>query len=84
MIDKLKEELKTLRTTLKAQIQSKNEYFSLKVTTQKKVDLFVSKIKVIETQIKSITAFVTEVEDTIETVENKVKEELATKKVIET
>lgn len=39
-IDKITDELKTLRATLKKNIQQKNEMFSTKVTTQKQHDLF--------------------------------------------
>jgi len=54
------------------------------VTTQKQSDLFTSRIKTIELQIVNIKDFIIDVESTITTVENKIKEELATKKVIET
>jgi hypothetical protein len=47
-IDKITEELKTLRETLKKNIQQKNEMFSTKVTTQKQHDLFVNQQKTIE------------------------------------
>jgi hypothetical protein len=39
-IDKLTKEIKELRDTTKKSIQSKNEYFSTKVTTQKQYDLY--------------------------------------------
>lgn len=54
------------------------------MTTQKQSDLFTSRIKTIELQIVNIKDFIIDVESTITTVENKIKEELATKKVIET
>jgi hypothetical protein len=41
-------------------------------------------VKTIETQIVNIKDFIVEVEGTIKTVEKKIKEEIATKKVIET
>lgn len=65
-------------------IQQKNEAFSTKVTTQKTVDLYMNQIKVIDVQVKNLKDFVLEVENTITGVEAKIKEELATKKVIET
>lgn len=54
------------------------------MTTQKQSDLFTTRIKTIELQIVNIKDFIIDVESTITTVENKIKEELATKKVIET
>jgi MinD-like ATPase involved in chromosome partitioning or flagellar assembly len=83
-IDKISDEIKTLRSDLKKNIQSKNEMFSTKVTTQKQHDLFVNQQKTIEEQVKNIKDFVAEIEDTVKTVEGKIKEEVATKKVIET
>lgn len=44
----------------------------------------INSIKVIDVQVKNIKDFVAEVENTIEIVEAKIKEEIATKKVIET
>lgn len=41
-------------------------------------------MKVIEVQVKNIKDFVGDTENTIEIVESKIKEEAATKKVIET
>lgn len=84
MIDKITEEIKELRKTLKTAIQQKNEFFSLKVTTQKEVDLFISREKIITEQIKGITIFITECESNIEVVETKIKEEVTIKKVVET
>jgi hypothetical protein len=82
-IDKISDELKTLRATLKKNIQQKNELFSTKVTTQKQHDLFTNQQKIIEEQVKNLKDFVGEIENTIKTVEGKIKEEIATKKVIE-
>lgn len=84
MIDKITEEIKELRKTLKSAIQQKNEFFSLKVTTQKEIDLFISREKVLTEQIKGITIFITECESNIEVVETKIKEEVTIKKVVET
>jgi hypothetical protein len=84
MIDKITEEIKELRKTLKTAIQQKNEFFSLKVTTQKEIDLFISREKVLTEQIKGITIFITECESNIEVVETKIKEEVTIKKVVET
>lgn len=84
MIDKITEEIKELRKTLKSAIQQKNEFFSLKVTTQKEIDLFISREKVLVEQIKGITIFITECESNIEVVETKIKEEVTIKKVVET
>lgn len=84
MIDKITEEIKELRKTLKSAIQQKNEFFSLKVTTQKEIDLFISREKVLTEQIKGITVFITECESNIEVVETKIKEEVTIKKVVET
>jgi hypothetical protein len=83
-IEKITIEIKELRKLLKKTVQQKNEYFSTKVTTQKQIDLFTQQIKIIEIQIRNIKIFITEVETTIESVETKIKEEIATKKVIET
>jgi len=83
-IDKITEEITTLRKDLKKNIQQKNEMFSTKVTTQKQHDLFTNQQKTIEEQVKNLKEFVGEIENTIKTVENKIKEEIATKKVIET
>lgn len=47
-IDKISEEIKTARTDLKKNIQTKNELFSTKVTTQKQHDLFTNQQKTIE------------------------------------
>jgi hypothetical protein len=47
-IDKISEEIKTLRADLKKSIQSKNEMFSTKVTTQKQHDLYTNQQKTIE------------------------------------
>jgi len=58
--------------------------FSTKVTTQKQHDLYTNQQKVIEQQVKNLKDFVAEVENTIKIVEGKIKEEIATKKVIET
>jgi len=82
-IDTITTEIKKIRKTLKAQIQSKNEYFSLKVTTQKEIDLFTSRSKVITIQITNLKEFILEVEATITSVETKIKEELATKAVVD-
>lgn len=84
MVDKITEEIKELRKTLKSAIQQKNEFFSLKVTTQKEIDLFISREKVLTEQIKGITIFITECESNIEVVETKIKEEVTIKKVVET
>jgi len=69
---------------LKKNIQQKNELFSTKVTTQKQHDLFTNQQKTIEEQVRNLKDFVAEIENTIKTVESKIKEEVATKKVIET
>jgi chromosome segregation ATPase len=53
-IDEMTEKIKETRKTIKAQIQSKNEYFATKVTTQKQVDLFSSRSKIIDTQVTNI------------------------------
>jgi len=82
-IDKMTKEIAKLRKDIKKNIQQKNEFFSTKVTTQKQSDLFTKSIKTIETQIKNIKEFIAEVETTITGVEAKIKEEKATKKVIE-
>jgi tetrahydromethanopterin S-methyltransferase subunit B len=58
--------------------------FSTKVTTQKQSDLLTNQTKTIEEQVKNLKAFVAEVENTVKIVEGKIKEEIATKKVIET
>jgi len=58
--------------------------FSTKVTTQKQHDLFTNQQKTIEEQVKNLKDFVAEVENTVKVVEGKIKEEIATKKVIET
>merc|ERR1712139_745218 len=55
-----------------------------KVTTQKQIDLIINNVKTINVQLKNIKDFITEVENTIEITEAKIKEEIATKKVIET
>merc|ERR1711990_768635 len=83
-IDKITEEITKLRKDLKKDIQSKNEMFSTKVTTQKQSDLYTNQQKTIEEQVKNLKDFVGEIENTIKTVEGKIKEEIATKKVIET
>lgn len=83
-IDKITEEIEKLRKDLKKNIQTKNEMFSTKVTTQKQHDLFTNQIKTIEEQVKNLKDFVAEVENTVKVVEGKIKEEVATKKVIET
>lgn len=82
-IDKITEEITKLRKELKTNIQQKNEMFSTKVTTQKQHDLFTNQQKTIEEQVKNLKDFVGEIENTIKTVEGKIKEEIATKKVIE-
>merc|ERR1711881_505048 len=46
-------------------------------------DLFTNQQKTIEEQVKNLKEFVGEIENTIKTVEGKIKEEIATKKVIE-
>lgn len=81
-IDEMTEKIKETRKTIKGQIQSKNEYFATKVTTQKQVDLFSSRSKIIDIQVTNIKAFISQVEETITQVETKMKEELATKSVI--
>jgi phage shock protein A len=58
--------------------------FSTKVTTQKQSDLYTNQQKTIEEQVKNLKDFVGEIENTVKTVEGKIKEEIATKKVIET
>ena len=83
-IDKITEEITKLRTDLKKNIQQKNEMFSTKVTTQKQHDLFTNQQKTIEEQVHNLKDFVGEIENTIKVVESKIKEEIATKKVIET
>merc|ERR1711990_327395 len=83
-IDKITEEITKLRKDLKKNIQQKNEMFSTKVTTQKQHDLYTNQQKIIEEQVKNLKDFVGEVENTIKIVEGKIKEEIATKKVIET
>jgi chromosome segregation ATPase len=83
-VDKLSAEIKQLRESIKVNIQQKNEIFTLKVTTQKQIDLHVNQVKTIDTQLKNMKDFITEIEGTIETVESKIKEEIATKKVITT
>merc|ERR1711990_81586 len=83
-IDKITEEITKLRKDLKKNIQQKNEMFSTKVTTQKQHDLFTNQQTTIEEQVKNLKDFVGEIENTIKTVEGKIKEEVATKKVIET
>merc|ERR1711990_1085812 len=83
-IDKITEEITKLRKDLKKNIQQKNELFSTKVTTQKQSDLYTNQQKTIEEQVKNLKDFVGEIENTIKTVEGKIKEEIATKKVIET
>jgi hypothetical protein len=83
-IDKISESIKTLRETLKKNIQQKNEMFSTKVTSQKQSDLFTNQQKTIEEQVRNLKDFVAEIENTVKTVEGKIKEEIATKKVIET
>jgi hypothetical protein len=82
-IDTITVEIKKIRKTLKAQIQSKNEYFALKVTTQKEIDLFTSRQKVITTQITNLKEFILEVEGTITSIETRIKEEIATRAVVE-
>jgi len=83
-IDKISASIKELRESIKKNIQQKNEFFSTKLTTQKQSDLGTNQIKTIEVQIVNIKDFIEEVEGTIKTVELKIKEEIATKKVIET
>jgi hypothetical protein len=83
-IDKITEEITKARKDLKKNIQTKNELFSTKVTTQKQHDLFTNQQKTIEEQVKNLKEFVGEVENTVKIVEGKIKEEIATKKVIET
>jgi hypothetical protein len=83
-ITKLSDEIKELRKLIKTNIAQKNESFATKVTTQKQIDLFNNRVKIIEGQVKSMKAFIADTESTIEAVENKIKEELATKTVIET
>lgn len=83
-IDKITEDITTARKDLKKNIQQKNEMFSTKVTTQKQHDLFTNQQKTIEEQVKNLKDFVGEIENTIKIVESKIKEEIATKKVIET
>jgi len=83
-IDKITLEVKDLHTVVKTLTQTKNEYFSTKVTTQKSIDLLTKSAQIIDTQVTNIKEFITEVETTIEGVETKIKEEIATKKVIET
>jgi hypothetical protein len=58
--------------------------FSTKVTTQKQSDLLTNQTKTIEEQVRNLKVFVAEVENTVKIVEGKIKEEIATKKVIET
>ena len=82
-IDTITVEIKKIRKTLKAQIQSKNEYFALKVTTQKEIDLFTSRQKIITTQITNLKEFILEVEGTITSIETRIKEEIATRAVVE-
>jgi hypothetical protein len=83
-IEKITESIAVLRKDLKKNIQQKNEMFSTKVTTQKQHDLFTNQQKTIEEQVKNLKDFVSEVENTVKIVESKIKEEIATKKVIET
>jgi TolA-binding protein len=47
-IDKMTQEITTLREEIKKNIQVKNEYFTTKLTTQKTVDLYVDQMKTIE------------------------------------
>jgi chromosome segregation ATPase len=83
-IDKITKEIKDLRKDIKKEIQTKNESFSTKVTTQKQIDLIINNVKTINVQLKNIKDFISEVENTIEIIETRIKEEIATKKVIET
>lgn len=69
---------------IKTNIQQKNEYYTIKMTTQKEIEIYWERVREMETEITSITEFVTEIEGTIESTEVKIKEEIATKKVIET
>ena len=77
-------EIKGLREVIKTNIQQKNEYYTIKMTTQKEIEIYWERCREMETEITSITEFVTEVEGTIESTEVRIKEEIATKKVIET
>ena len=54
------------------------------MTTQKEIEIYWERVREMETELTSITEFVTEIEGTIESTEVKIKEEMATKKVIET
>ena len=83
-IEKLTLEIKGLREVIKTNIQQKNEYYTIKMTTQKEIEIYWERVREMETEITYITEFVTEIEDTIEYTEVKIKEEIATKKVIET
>jgi hypothetical protein len=47
-IDKMTQEISTLREEIKKNIQVKNEFFTTKLTTQKTVDLYVDQMKTIE------------------------------------
>jgi len=58
--------------------------FSTKITSQKQSDLITNQQKTIDEQIRNLKDFVAEVENTVKSVEGKIKEEIATKKVIET
>ena len=73
-----------MRKLIKTNIQQKNESFTIKLTTSKEIDLFGVRVKTIDGQIKELKEFIAEIETTITTVENKIKEELAVKTVIDT
>ena len=83
-IEKLTTEIADLRKLVATNIQQKNESFTIKLTTAKEIDLFGTRVKIIDGQIKQLKDFIAEIETTITTVENKIKEELAVKTVIDT
>lgn len=83
-IDKLTEEIGELRKKVATEIQQKNESFTLLLTTKKEIDLYATRVKIIDGQIKLLKDFISQIETTITTVENKIKEELAVKTVIDT
>lgn len=83
-IEKLTGEIADLRKLIKTNVQQKNESFTIKLTTSKEIDLYSTRVKIIDDQIKELKDFIGEIETTIITVENKIKEELAVKTVIDT
>lgn len=83
-IEKLTTEIADLRKLIATNVQQKNESFTIKLTTSKEIDLYGTRVKIIDGQIKQLKDFIAEIETTITTVENKIKEELAVKTVIDT